>query len=405
MEAFNCVFHATDKYGMNENFCILPWIHLHSYPDNTVAACCDWDRSHVLGNVKTQKLTDVANSAAVNQIRSDMLNNKPVAGCQLHCQRREKSGVFSSRTIFNEAFADDIANYVDQTNPDGSINYDFQLRFMNVRYSNLCNFACRTCGPSLSSLWAQQRNVDIPVKKITDTNPTYLTEVFEHLPHVKRLHFAGGESSLIDEHWAVLDRLLEVGNTDLQILWVTNLSKLSYKHKNLIDYIKKFKNFLLVASIDASHERAEMYRYGTVWKTVESNLQTLRDNNITFSVNCTIGAMNVWHATDLQKHLLESGLIEPGKFRLNNLIESPWLSTKVLPDDFKSTVKDKILKHISWLQTNNIPAGNWQQVIDFMLFEDHSHLLPEFRRQMLEMDQLRNESSATVFPELSTILA
>lgn len=390
---------------MNKTFCVMPWVHVHTRPNGDTSPCCMWNTQNPTGNVNINTIDEIANSSQLNLIRKDMLEEKVNPNC-IECNVKEKSKTteLSHRLIQNKIFESIIPELVYNTNSDGSLKQSFKMRYMNIRYSNLCNMACRTCGDHSSSLWAQEKKLPTPVIKITDTQPNYLEEIFQRLPEVSHINFAGGESLLIPEHWLILDKLLELNKTDVYIGYVTNLSKLTYQNKNILDYAKKFKKFTMRGSIDASHKRGELYRHGTHWPTIEKNLKEIYNSGINFKVNCTIGAMNIWHAPDLQKYLIENYLIQKDKFFINMLVQSTIQSTKILPVAFKQEVSEKIQKHKNWLQSQNIDSDQWDVAIRFMTSEDHSHLLKQFISYNLNLDTIRNENSFEVFPELGSLV-
>ena len=388
---------------MNKNFCVLPWVHLHSYPHGATAPCCSFDQKQSMGNIKEHTISEIQNSAPINFIRKSMLNDQPVLGCNT-CQAMEQAGSKKSpRLEFNNWFKDIVPELVQNTDSNGNLMFPFKQKYLNIRFSNLCNYACRTCGPTHSSLWAQENNETQPVKHILKDISSYKEDVFQHLPYADRINFAGGESLLIAEHWEILDRLIELGRTNVTITYFTNLSKLTYQQKNILDYLAKFPNMKLYASIDASHQRAEIYRHGTVWSTVEQNLKTLYQSGLPYAVWTTVGAMNVWHATDLHKYLIENQLARPDQLKVNNLVDAPWSSTKILPPGIKLEATRKIRDFQQWAESQNHDTSLWDSVISFMNLEDHSHLLDEFISYNKKLDSIRNQSSEEVFPELKEI--
>jgi sulfatase maturation enzyme AslB (radical SAM superfamily) len=360
-----------------------------------------WDMKNPVGNIKNNTVDEIANSDKLNLIRKNMIAGVYNSNC-IECNVKDTSDTneISHKVMQNKVFEEIIPELIQNTNTNGSIKTPFKMRYMNIRYSNLCNMSCRTCGSFSSSLWAQEQKFPIPVVKITDSNPRYLEEIFERLPEVEYINFAGGESILIPEHWLVLDKLIELSKFDAKIRYVTNISKLTYQNKNILDYAKKFNNFMMMGSIDASHARGEVYRNGTHWPTIEKNLKEIRESDIDFKVNCTIGAMNIWHAPDLQKYLIENNLIRKDKFSINMLIQSEMQSAKILPLHFKTTVDEKIQKHKEWLQTQGIDASQWNIAVKFMFSQDHSHLLDNFISYNIRLDKIRNQNTFATFPEL-----
>lgn len=397
---------------MNDHFCVMPWVHIHTYPDGQAALCCNWDQQIAVGNVQEDTIDKIVNSAVYKRVRLQMLNNQPVDGCH-RCKKAENPTdnprtSYRQRTnqFFEKIDPTIVQTLKDSTYPDGGLKIPFHQRTMNIRYSNLCNYACRSCGPVHSSMWAQENGESKFVHKIVEILPDFTEQIWKDLPYVEYISFAGGESLLIDEHWQVMDRLIELDRTHVHLNYVTNLSKLEHQKKSILEYAQKFPNLKLMVSIDATHQRAEIYRHGTNWTTVEYNLSQLREHNVQFYINCTVGAMNVWHAPDAHRYLLENNLIPADSFAVNILVYNDFLSTKILPTQFKKQVTDKILNHINWLTQVNQSTLNagWQDLINFMNSEDHSYLLGQFISYNLNLDRIRDENSFEVFPELSVLI-
>jgi len=140
------------NYRLSESktFCILPWIHLHAFPDGRAYPCCLADYWHPVGDLRKNTMAEVWNQKPLRDMRVNMLEDKSCKECT-KCYEQEESGFFSMRNSFSRDFGHHI-NLVDQTKDDGTVE-DFKIRYYDVRFSNLCNFRCRSCGPVFSSNW------------------------------------------------------------------------------------------------------------------------------------------------------------------------------------------------------------------------------------------------------------
>ena len=147
----------------SETFCMLPWMHLHAFPDGRAYPCCfAFDKLHV-GNVNEQSMEEVFNGDKMKQMRLNMLNNKKSREC-VKCYDQEDSGFFSLRLSSNKHFGHNIG-MTDNTMPDGTA--DFMIKYWDIRFSNLCNMACRSCGTWFSSNWYEDH------KKLTGSPPNH----------------------------------------------------------------------------------------------------------------------------------------------------------------------------------------------------------------------------------------
>lgn len=390
---------------MNKSFCALPWLHIHTFPSGKVFPCCVADKKLPVGDLNNNTIDEIIHSPEMNDIRAKMLKGEYVEHCTQSCMAHENNPKsFSKRKTINTFYEKIIPNLIELTNEDGSFKNkdDFKMKHLNIRFSNLCNFKCRSCYGELSSLILQE---EVPTKKtfhITDISSTIMDDVYRHLPDVDLIHFAGGETLLIDEHWEIMDKLIELGNTNVSIVCSTNLSKITYKNKNIIDYVKQFKDFTLYVSIDAIKERAELYRNGTVWETIENNLKILVDSEIPFTITSTVGATNIHHTPDMIDYLINNKLIYQDRLIFNILTEPARLNCRLLPIDYKKIVTERLDKLIEFRPEFNKRISDLK---NFMNSEDQSYLIPEFIAYHNKKDMQRNQSTVAVFSELASVLS
>ena len=58
-----------DKLLKSKTFCMLPWTHLHTWPDGRVLTCCMSDSNDAMGNLKEISLEQAWNSPQQKQLR------------------------------------------------------------------------------------------------------------------------------------------------------------------------------------------------------------------------------------------------------------------------------------------------------------------------------------------------
>ena len=80
----------------SDNFCMLPWMHLHAFPDGRAYPCCFSLDKLPVGDLNKQSMQEVWNGDKMKQMRLNMLANKPSREC-FKCYDQEKSGFFSLR--------------------------------------------------------------------------------------------------------------------------------------------------------------------------------------------------------------------------------------------------------------------------------------------------------------------
>ena len=87
----------------SDNFCMLPWMHLHAFPDGRAYPCCFALDQHPVGDLNKNSMEEVFNGKDMREMRLNMLSNKPSRQCG-KCYDQEKSGFFSLRLSSNKHF-------------------------------------------------------------------------------------------------------------------------------------------------------------------------------------------------------------------------------------------------------------------------------------------------------------
>ena len=404
-----------------------PWTHVHGLPSGDVVACCLSPITETLGNLKDDSLRDIWNSERLRDLRLNMLADVETPSICHRCYLKEKHGLPSLRTFMNNRYGDKYDDLVKSTTEDGTVE-KLNIVHWDFRFSNICNLACRTCGPGLSSNWyeddiklcitedaraAYRRKHPRLIKMVTNEE---FWEIVEPLvPDVQSIHFAGGEPLLMDEHWRILDRLIATENFGIHLHYSTNFTTLGYKGRDALETWRPFTNILLSLSIDGTGAAFDYLRSGGKWETVLANFRRLKQYpERRQCIHPTIGASNVLNVLELHRYLLENELITQGwkaddhyntEFLLNNLVSPAYYSVKILPPATKAMVADRVIQHANWAAANfGIPKNGWDGLISFMIEDDYSHLIPQFRDLTRRLDDIRGEHFYEVFPEWKGIL-
>lgn len=395
----------------NQVFCISPWIHIHTWPNEKVYPCCLTPMDQPVGDLSTHSLEEIWNDVPMKQLRKNMINGIKSEGCR-RCYAFEDSGQESMRITLNDRYA----HYKDQvasTHKDGTYE-KLNLVYWDFRFSNICNFKCRMCGPQLSTGWYEDTKKiykTLPLDIPRQTNPDKLWHQIEPLfDTVEEIYFAGGEPLLMEEHYRILDRLDKLKKYDVLLRYNSNMSQLKYKAMNVLDIWPKFKTVEMYASLDGSSRKGEFIRKGQDWNKFLQNRRQMKEKcpNVRFVVNFTLTVLNSFHAMDFHKEMHETKVIENiDDFRLNFALNPEYLCMQILPGYLKDDLKEKILEYINQYL---IPSGSLSVVNDFRSFihllyaNDLSTLTNKFQDHMKTLDTVRNESCADVFPELKDIL-
>lgn len=401
----------------DDKLCVIPWVHLNFEPDGKVVPCClTSPHGYYAGDLKTQSIQEIWNSSNMKKLRVQMLNGEEPKICN-RCFQQEKVTGESSRIHRNSDFPEAYKKIRDITEPDGTVE-KMDLKYWDFRFSNLCNFKCRSCGPRYSSAWIpdskKMGNKDQEkvwnIESVNDeANYDFLKE---QINTVEKIYFAGGEPLLMPEHWQILDMLVEHKKFNVRVSYNTNGSILTYGNKNVLDYWSQWEQDKLEVwpSIDEIGPRAELIRSGTNWEKVESNLlEMAKLGNIIIRPGITVSAMNVFRLPEIITHLAELGIIKEKfwykNFFLNLLIGPQFYHVSVLPDEFK---KEIIIKLTNFIEDYNKKySTNISSIFTQILHELEKPQVKKEADAFVSMsslvDNIRNENIFEIIPELSVL--
>jgi MoaA/NifB/PqqE/SkfB family radical SAM enzyme len=395
----------------SDTFCMMPWLHLHAFPDGRAYPCCFGLDQYPVGDLNKNSMEEVFNGKDMREMRLNMLSNKPSRQCG-KCYDQEKSGFFSLRLSSNKHFGHNIG-MIDNTQADGSA--DFVIKYWDIRFSNLCNFACRSCGTWFSSNWYEDH------KKLTGKPPDHAkimrvgrtaddiwNQMLEQFDHVEQFYFAGGEPLIMEEHYKILKELDRRKMYHVRLIYNTNFSKLTFKDMDVLELWNKFDSVSVGASLDAMGPRAEYMRKGTVWSDIETNRRRMQEvcPQVDFYISATVGLINALHVVDFHRTWSEQGFIKPQDFNFNLLQFPFWQRIDLLPESMKQQVKEKYESHIAWLKPQDHltrATKGFESGLDYMMRRDNFKNVEEFKSGMKKLDDIRNENILETFPELAEL--
>lgn len=409
--------NVSEDIFYKKHFCILPWIHFHAWPDGKVFPCCMADSNKPVANTSDESIIKMMNSEDFKALRLRMLNDEPSEVCQ-RCYDVELFGTWSLRQSQNTVRGVSSLGLVNKTNTDGSID-DFKLKYMDIRFSNICNMKCRSCGPSCSSLWAQEykeRHGEVMLKdrfgltKVVVSNNddgSFWEKLLPYLDDVEEVYFAGGEVLITPEHYKILDYWLSKGKTNVKVTYTTNFSVFKYKDKQVLDYWKKFPKVEIYASLDASGPLAEYMRKGTIWSEIEENAMMIKKEvpHVRFEITPTISLWNAHQFPAFHQDWIEKGLLSKTQEIRLNILTSPWYSSILIAPqfykDYLRTLYEPVRYDYSYSDTiryaykavlNTLQSG-----------EENKGGIKEFFDFNAKLDEHRKENILDSIPELKEV--
>ena len=399
----------------SKTFCMYPWIHLHAFPTGDAHPCCYSEMSHQIGHTKENTLAEIWNDQPMRDLRIRMLNNETSGACK-KCYEQEANGFFSGRQSANKHHGHHVQRAL-ATHDNGHLD-QFEMTYWDIRFSNLCNLSCRSCGHIFSSSWYKdqsqlagpewaQRHQVLNFAGRTQTD--IWEQLVPHLDYVEQIYFAGGEPLMMDEHYRILEELERRGRFDVRLIYNTNFTQVRLKDRMVFDYWKRFDSVSVGASLDDMGPRGEYVRKGTRWATVEANRERMMQEcpRVDFYISPTLSILNAWSLPDFHRNWVERGFIRAQDLNVNILQDPVHYRIDIAPSEYKARLTEKYQQHIEWLRPQDALARatvGFESAVTLMNSTDNTHFIDTFWRKTHELDSIRNESWSDIIPEIKALL-
>lgn len=402
-----------EKFLLTESktFCMYPWLHMHAWPTGDAYPCCHAKHQPRFGNTRKETLAEIWNGKEFKQLRKDMMMEQAHTSCA-KCYEQEDSGFFSGRQSANKHHGHHI-DRIHKTQPDGHLD-QFEMTYWDIRFSNLCNLRCRSCGHPFSSQWyGDQVKLSDPMWPKRNKPQIYAgrteTDMWEqllpHIDHVETIYFAGGEPLLMEEHYNILAELVKRKRFDVRLIYNTNFTHTQLKDQSVFEYWNQFDSVAVGASLDAMGARGEYIRKGTQWDVIERNRERMLEMSpkVDFYISPTLSIMNAWHLPDFHKNWVEKGFVRAQDLNVNLLQDPVHYRLDVAPPAYKQEIKAKFEEHLEWLRPQDPlrrATVGFESAINFMMATDNTHLIPMYWEKTRELDAIRKENVLDIIPEL-----
>ena len=316
-------------------FCLAKWTQVTMHLGTGLTHSCHHPVQH---KIPLRELRNnpsaLHNTRYKKRKRKEMLEGKRPSECNYCWNIEDNSNSFSDRVFkSSEPWSIDQMEKIKQS--DWNENYN--PRYVEVSFSNTCNFKCAYCGPQYSSKWVEEiekhghydtatrfnsiedikKRGEMPYKK-SDHNP-YIDAFWEWWPDLyKDLHtfrITGGEPLLSPDTFKVLEYIQEhwEENPNLSLAINTNLGvpkklvdRMIAIAKDLVDN-NKVREFIIFTSVESTGRQAEYVRYGLdydqFWVNIDNILTQLP--KVTVNIMAAFNALSVFTYSDLIDKVLE----------------------------------------------------------------------------------------------------
>ena len=283
-----------------ENLCLAPWVHTYLSPQTERRMCCASrepaqnfeqyiDTAAGTGRYIPVTLEAHWNSEHMRSVRRRMMAGETLPECEVCNDRLLNVSVY--RDYFWHLFQGRLDEIWDSTDSTGSthmrpVSWDY-------RFSNLCNFKCRTCGDMLSSAWETEQKQHEMVDWTNPKNNWMRNDTRAEITHfqdseieaefssaveqhrVEEIYWVGGEPLMYEQHWRYMKRIVELEDGHkLYARYNTNLSRVDYRDCNLYrDILAHVRDWQICASLDGTGHTGEYIRTGLSYPLFLNNFR------------------------------------------------------------------------------------------------------------------------------------
>lgn len=274
---------------------------------------------------------------------------------------------------------------------------DYQIVYLEINFSNLCNLSCRMCKSTVST-WRipLDTHLWIPITRHTHLGKPQLDYIYnlENIHWVRQIEIFWGEPLLEKEHFKFLSFLIENDlASQIQLGYNSNLTvipEFSTKEqkkyvwaKNIFDLWAHFKKVDLRISIDGYGKTDEYIRLQSNWSEVIENILRVKSekpHNLEISVRSTVQIDNILDLPNFLLYLIHKDI--DISFSSNNYVIWPdYFCIQNLPIPVKKYIHRKMNKYLKKFPIIEEKYGLYIQ--DILHFMDAKKPIPkEFANYM-----------------------
>lgn len=423
--------------AISPTFCAAKWYNATIWLDWGQTTSCHHPPPHTI--VKKDILKNPAalhNTKEKKEERKLMLEGKRPQGCE-YCWKVEDMGpdYVSDRIFKTNIYSEESLKILPTLSPDE----DIDLKTLEISFDRKCNFACSYCGPTFSTLWAQDIKKSGPYTNLEDLHGSNFGSDYDHYfpyenspinPYViafwkwwprlsqslQELRVTGGEPMLSQDFWELIRFLKKSKRPDMNFAVNSNLGLGQHYISKLIDSSHSIDNFHLYTSCEATGKQAEYIRDGLDFNRFKENLESLAEKGRFKSLNImmTINALCVFSIVDLFDQILvwkeKYGASHP-TFTLNILRFPSFMSVLTLPEHIKEEARNKLQKWLDKHKNHSLilphEVDSIERLIHYLQKVDrpHAQATPletaqkDFKKFYTQYDLRRNKSILSVFPK------
>lgn len=321
-----------------DTLCMAPWTHTYLSPQTERRMCCASrepaqnfqqyiDTAAGTGRYIPITLDEHWNSEHMRSVRRRMMAGEILPECEVCNNKLLNTNVY--RDYFNSLFGHKYTEAMATTTEDGATT--MQPVSWDYRFSNYCNFKCRTCGDMLSSAWEVEQRVHNMIDWSNPKNawlqPEVRKQIFEfqnsqieqefadavEQHRVEEIYWVGGEPLMYEQHWRYMRRIIELGDGPrVYARYNSNLSRISDGHTHLFrDILANLRDWQMCASLDGTGVIGEYIRTGLKYDQWLANFRegvTYATNSRNMRIDFTLTLPGMFEVIRIQKLADELGV-------------------------------------------------------------------------------------------------
>ena len=450
----------TEINKIGPGFCLAKWTQVTIHLQTGRTHSCHHPTTHKIPLPEIKRNPSALhNTRFKKQKRKEMLDGKRPSECDYCWRIEDNSKEFSDRTYksaepWSEPYLEEIK--------DLGWRSDFNPKYVEVAFSNACNFKCSYCGPQYSSKWVEELKKhgaypttdkfndlkaieskgEMPFKHSED-NP-YVEAFWKWWPDLYNdldtFRITGGEPLMNPNTWKILDFIISTPNpnTNLKLAINSNLGvpdeliERFMEKITIIEKQEKVKEISIFTSCDTAGNQAEYVRTGLDYNKFKLNVDKILSatQRTSMVVMSTFNAMSLFKYKELMDFVFEMKKKHnnPNRYWITALtLDSSYLryprhqTVKILPVEYANIVdelaeyakdRDTIIPHgfidewENWLVGfTEIEASKIKRIADWMRSAETNGDLDtnrsNFFNHFSSHDKRRGTNFKKTYPELA----
>ena len=398
-----------------------PWTHTYLSPQTERRMCCASrepaqnfeqyiDTASGSGQYRPITLDEHWNSDHMQSVRRRMMAGETLPECAVCNDKLLNTDVY--RSYFNSMFGHRYEEAMAATDATGyttvkPISWDY-------RFSNLCNFKCRTCGDMLSSAWeSEQRQhnmIDLTNPKnnwmrdgvrqqiadfqTTQVEAEFAQAVAEH--RVEEVYWVGGEPLMYEQHWRYMKQIVDQGDgQNVYARYNTNLSRIDYRGVNLYsDILRHLRDWQICASLDGTGATGEYIRTGLdygVWRDNFARGLDISRHRRQMRIDFTLTLPGLFEVEAIETLAREFGVDVLAKV-IFSFTPDIILSPLALPRELLDKTVDRLIPSTSGAMQDVLLQLKTRPTFEEQWPDTYAEGLARGKRRVLQLEAIRGDS-------------